>query len=104
MGQPAGVKLNHELGQSIGRLLLYLMDCWTVVTSGLLGWLGGVLCAVSLTGLLGATVMAALLSDLASFMSLHIFYFYTVSARFYAILLNVLSSLCKLFAGTIHKV
>jgi phosphatidylinositol glycan class Q protein len=49
---------------------------------------------------MGLTMTLALLSDMVSFFTIHIFYFYTVSARFYAIMLHVLSSLWKLFRGT----
>jgi phosphatidylinositol glycan class Q protein len=49
---------------------------------------------------MGLTMTLALLSDMVSFFTIHVFYFYTVSARFYAIMLHILSSLWKLFRGT----
>lgn len=99
MNQPGGVKLNPQLSDALGAVFLYLIDSWTVVTAGLLPYLPSLLRVASLAGLMGLTMTLALLSDMVSFFTIHVFYFYTVSARFYAIMLHILSSLWKLFRG-----
>jgi len=69
-----------------------------------LPYLPSLLRVASLTGLMGLTMALALVSDLVSFLTIPIFYFYAVSARLYAIKLHILSSLWKLFRGRLLSV
>jgi len=62
-------------------------------------YLGWVVRGIALSGLFGATFLLALISDLISFLTLHVFYFYCLAARSYAVMLHILSSFSKLFRG-----
>jgi len=100
MGWPAGFKLNENLDRFLGRLFLYYIDKWSIVTGALFSYVGiTVIRVISLSGVFGISVMISLVLDLAAFLTAHITCFYYISARFHHLELVVLSSLWKLFRG-----
>jgi phosphatidylinositol glycan class Q protein len=99
MGWPAGFKLNDNLDKFLGLLFLYYIEKWTVIMTALAPYCPLVLYIVSLSGLLGLSVLVSLLLDIFAFWTVHISCFYVVSARFHHLQLVLLSSLWTLFRG-----
>eukprot|EP01087_Luapelamoeba_hula_P002998 TRINITY_DN12826_c0_g1_i1.p1 TRINITY_DN12826_c0_g1~~TRINITY_DN12826_c0_g1_i1.p1 ORF type:complete len:350 (+),score=24.79 TRINITY_DN12826_c0_g1_i1:143-1192(+) len=100
MQNPAGVKLNGELCNFLGTLFLYLLDSWEVILSRIiLPVFPTMLKFVVLAGPLGLTIMLSILWDMTALLYLHVYYLYTITSRLYAIQLDILQSLWRLFTG-----
>ena len=117
---PGGLKLNTELASFLGDLFIWVIDLW----KGKTGWLmssSSLLihaeCVSSLQPLLphviyfigfssfaGATMPISMFSDLLSLLTVHIYCFYTVSARIFHWQLTIILSLFHLFRGKKHNV
>lgn len=124
---PAGLKLNHELGNFLSELFLWLIRLWTgkwMVMGGYLllepmkcfsvdadyqqklGCMQGIkpltpqiIHVIGLSGIFGVSMIISLLSDLLAFMTLHVYCFYMVAARIFNWQLMILYSLFNLFRG-----
>lgn len=103
LNSPAGFKLNNDLCQFFGDLLLWVIKFWSPVLSFLFGstarWdavLKGV-CFVTKFG--GATFFIASLLDITKFITLHIYWFYFTAVRVYNFQLSVIKSLFRLLYG-----
>ncbi|GAM20610.1 hypothetical protein SAMD00019534_037850, partial [Acytostelium subglobosum LB1] len=99
MGWPAGFKLNENLDKFFGRLILYYIDKWNLITTTLSPHGGIILKIVCMSGVFGISVLVSVIIDLFSIFTLHISVFYSVSARFYLLQLVLLKSLWNLFRG-----
>jgi phosphatidylinositol glycan class Q protein len=121
MGWPAGLKLNNELGAFLGDLFLWVIDYWSSkalfkVGCGIIAdrtpgciealrpVLPHIIWFIGFSSFAGASMPIALLSDLLSILTLHIYSFYLASARIYHWQLNILISLFHLFRGKKHNV
>ena len=127
MDWPAGLKLNTELAIFLGDLFLWVIDLWkgkVALASGLLSspvissrMLTHTECVIGLQPLLphviyfigfssfaGATMPISLFSDLLSLLTVHIYCFYTASARIFHWQLTIIMSLFHLFRGKKHNV
>lgn len=100
MGWPAGLKLNEELAGFLGDLFLWVLDHWAGVCVGVLRpHAPAVVAALGFASFLGASMPIALLSDLCSLLTVHIYCFYLASARIYNWQLTIIGSLFHLFRG-----
>jgi phosphatidylinositol glycan class Q protein len=54
---------------------------------------------IGLSGLFGVSMICALISDIISFTTLHLYLFYLISAKLYSWEINVIISLFRLFRG-----
>lgn len=99
MGWPAGLKLNNHLDTFMGELFLWLIAVWTSLVAPLVPYLPDVVQAVGMCGVMGATLPIALLDDLLSLATAHIYVFYVVAARIYNWQWHILFSLFQLFRG-----
>ncbi|EGG23125.1 putative glycosyltransferase [Cavenderia fasciculata] len=99
MGWPAGFKLNENLDKFFGRLILYYIDKWNLITTTLSPHGSIILQIVCMSGIFGVSFLISVIIDLFSIFTLHIHVFYSVSARFYLLQLILAKSLWNLFRG-----
>lgn len=120
MDWPAGLKLNTELAIFLGDLFLWVIDLWkgnsaplllssrmlihTECVTGLQPLLPHVIYFIGFSSFAGATMPISMFSDLLSFLTVHIYCFYTASARIFHWQLTIIMSLFHLFRGKKHNV
>ena len=104
MGWPAGLKLNSELGTFLGDLFLWVIDYWASCLEMFRPLLPQVIWLIGLSSFAGASMPIAILSDLLSVLTVHVYSFYLASARIYHWQLTILHSLFHLFRGKKHNV
>ena len=120
MDWPAGLKLNTELAVFLGDLFLWVIDLWkgslapslffsrmlmcTECVIGLKPLLPHVIYFIGFSSFAGATMPISMFSDLLSFLTVHIYCFYTASARIFHWQLTIIMSLFHLFRGKKHNV
>ncbi|KAK5582549.1 hypothetical protein RB653_004134 [Dictyostelium firmibasis] len=99
MGWPGGFKLNENLDKFFGRLILYYIDKWNLITTTISPHGELFLQIVCLSGIMGLSFLISVVIDLFYIFTLHISVFYNVSARFYLLQMLLLKSLWNLFRG-----
>ena len=120
MDWPAGLKLNTELAVFLGDLFLWVIDVWKGESSpnscssrmliheecviGLQPLLPHVIYFIGFSSFAGATMPISMFSDLLSLLTVHIYCFYTASARIFHWQLTIIMSLFHLFRGKKHNV
>ncbi|KAL1884111.1 hypothetical protein VTK73DRAFT_6780 [Phialemonium thermophilum] len=104
MGWPAGLKLNNELAAFLGDLFLWVIDYWANCIDLLRPVMPHIIQFVGFSSFAGASMPIALLSDMLSVLTVHIYSFYLASARIFHWQLNILVSLFHLFRGKKHNV
>ncbi|KAK4192172.1 N-acetylglucosaminyl transferase component-domain-containing protein [Podospora australis] len=104
MGWPAGLKLNSELALFLGDLFLWVIEYWSSCLDTLRPVLPHIVWFIGFSSFAGASMPIAMLSDLLSILTIHIYSFYLASARIYHWQLNILISLFHLFRGKKHNV
>ena len=119
MNWPAGLKLNNELAIFLGDLFLWVIYHWrgkfssqlaclrliaTECIGSLRPYLPQVIYFIGFSSFAGATMPIALFSDLLSLLTVHIYCFYTASARIFHWQLTIIISLFHLFRGKKHNV
>ncbi|KAI1158593.1 n-acetylglucosaminyl transferase component GPI1 [Nemania serpens] len=104
MGWPAGLKLNSELALFLGDLFLWVIDYWSSCAQTLEPLLPQIIWFIGFSSFAGASMPIALLSDLLSALTLHIYSFYLASARIFHWQLTILLSLFQLFRGKKYNV
>ena len=120
MDWPAGLKLNTELAIFLGDLFLWVIDLWkgsstpvllsprlltyTECVIGLQPLLPHVIYFIGFSSFAGATMPISMFSDLLSLLTVHIYCFYTASARIFHWQLTIIMSLFHLFRGKKHNV
>ncbi|KAL8658250.1 MAG: hypothetical protein Q9226_001132 [Calogaya cf. arnoldii] len=101
---PAGFKLNNELAVFLGALFVWVIDCWKECVGCLRPYLPHVIYFIGFSSFAGATMPISLFSDLLSVLTVHIYCFYTASARIFHWQLTIIVSLFHLFRGKKHNV
>ncbi|KXJ90191.1 N-acetylglucosaminyl transferase component-domain-containing protein [Microdochium bolleyi] len=104
MGWPAGLKLNSELALFLGDLFLWVIDYWAGCIETLQPLLPHIVWFIGFSSFAGASMPVALLSDLLSILTVHIYSFYLASARIFHWQLTILLSLFQLFRGKKYNV
>ena len=120
MDWPAGLKLNTELAVFLGDLFLWVIELWkgnsapvlllsrmltcTGCVIGLQPLLPHVIYFIGFSSFAGATMPISMFSDLLSLLTVHIYCFYTASARIFHWQLTIIMSLFHLFRGKKHNV
>lgn len=99
MGAPAGLKLNSQLDNFLGRFFLYHIQLWTAYMHFLRPVLPRLLWGVVHAGVLGVSFQISLLQDLLAMLTMHIYCFYVYAARLYSLQVAGLSALWRLFRG-----
>jgi len=116
---PAGLKLNTELAVFLGDLFVWVIDRWkgiyqplyaflTLMRVGCVGslqpLLPHVIYFIGFSSFAGATMPISMFSDLLSLLTVHIYCFYTASARIFHWQLTIIMSLFHLFRGKKHNI
>ncbi|KAL8654880.1 MAG: hypothetical protein Q9210_001232 [Variospora velana] len=101
---PAGLKLNNELAVFLGFLFIWVIDYWKECVSSLRPYLPQVIYFIGFSSFAGASMPISLFSDLLSALTVHIYCFYTASARIFHWQLTIIVSLFHLFRGKKHNV
>ncbi|KAL8695354.1 MAG: hypothetical protein Q9218_000113 [Villophora microphyllina] len=101
---PAGFKLNNELAVFLGALFIWVIDYWKECVGSLQPYLPRVIYFIGFSSFAGASMPIALFSDLLSALTIHIYCFYTASARIFHWQLTIIVSLFHLFRGKKHNV
>ncbi|KAI0160157.1 n-acetylglucosaminyl transferase component GPI1 [Xylariaceae sp. FL1272] len=104
MGWPAGLKLNSELALFLGDLFLFVINYWSSCVQTLQPLLPTMIWFIGFSSFAGASMPIAMLSDLLSMLTLHIYSFYLASARIFHWQLTILLSLFQLFRGKKYNV
>ncbi|KAH9905929.1 Gpi1-domain-containing protein [Xylariomycetidae sp. FL2044] len=104
MGWPAGLKLNSELALFLGDLFLWVIDYWSSCIATLQPLLPHIVWFIGFSSFAGASMPIAMLSDLLSVLTVHIYSFYLASARIFHWQLTILLSLFQLFQGKKYNV
>lgn len=99
IAMPAGLKLNRPLNTALGTFFLYHIHIWKTYIVLLKPILTLIFDVVAFSALFGASFMFALLSDLISVATVHIYCFYGYAARLHAFQISGLISLWRLFRG-----
>ncbi|EEP82011.1 conserved hypothetical protein [Uncinocarpus reesii 1704] len=99
MDWPAGLKLNNELAAFLGDLFLWVIEYWASALAGLRPFYRHVIYMIGCSGFAGASMALAMFSDLLSLFTIHIYSFYTASARIFHWQLTIIISLFHLFRG-----
>ncbi|KAL8841326.1 MAG: hypothetical protein Q9170_000956 [Blastenia crenularia] len=117
---PAGLKLNNELAVFLGALFIWVIDYWkgrsfpaSTLTAAdpwsdcvgnLQEYLPHVIYFIGVSSFAGASMPISLFSDLISVLTVHIYCFYTASARIFHWQLTIIVSLFHLFRGKKHNI
>ena len=120
MDWPAGLKLNTELAVFLGDMFLWVINLWkgnsapVLLLSRMLTYtecvirlqplLPHVIYFIGFSSFAGATMPISMFSDLLSLLTVHIYCFYTASARIFHWQLTIIMSLFHLFRGKKHNV
>ncbi|XP_077980126.1 phosphatidylinositol N-acetylglucosaminyltransferase subunit Q-like [Glandiceps talaboti] len=99
MGVPAGLKLNSQLDEFLGKFFLYHVYLWIGYLNILRPFMATILWSIGLSGCLGLSIFLSLVEDFLSMLTLHIYCFYVYAARLYNLQLSGLSSCWRLFRG-----
>lgn len=100
MSYPGGLKLNTELAAFLGDLFLWVIEYWSATSQLLiLPYLPKIVYFIGFSAFAGASMPIAILSDVLSLMTLHIYAFYVASARIFNWQLSIIVSLFHLFRG-----
>ena len=96
---PAGLKLNAALNSKLGLAVLALLSLYDAATAVVARHEALLLSALACSGLLGASTLLSLSSDLLSVLTWHVDLLHTGFSALYRLLLSLLSSLFLLFRG-----
>ncbi|KAK5057745.1 hypothetical protein LTR84_011746 [Exophiala bonariae] len=100
MSYPGGLKLNTELAAFLGDLFLWVIEYWSsTLLLVILPRLPMIVYLIGFSSFAGASMPIAILSDLLSLMTIHIYSFYVASARIFNWQLTIIISLFHLFRG-----
>ena len=99
MGVPAGLKLNTALTEWIGTLVLAVLDLWNLVTTQLAALEPTIVLLVGACGIMGSSIVLAVLVDMVHCVTVHILLIYSVFASVHSFMLKVIDSLWHLFRG-----
>jgi phosphatidylinositol glycan class Q protein len=99
MNLPAGFKPNPNLDNFIGNLVLDIINVWNYVTTELTVIEVSLARYFGLFGLLGLSFQLSMIHDYLFLTSVHIFTLYTCFCAFYKLILQMTSTLFRLFKG-----
>eukprot|EP00943_MAST-04B_sp_MAST-4B-sp1_P003525 g3525.t1 len=99
MGVPAGLKLNTALTEWIGTIVLAVLDLWNLVTTKLAALEPTIVLMIGSCGIMGSSIVLAVLVDMVHCVTVHILLIYSVFASVHSFTLNVIASLWQLFRG-----
>ncbi|XP_008197507.2 phosphatidylinositol N-acetylglucosaminyltransferase subunit Q [Tribolium castaneum] len=99
MGSPIGLKLNYAFNKSLGRFFFYHISLWRVFLLTMQPFVKQYFKLLVLPGAFGFSYQIAMLSDLISIATFHVYCIYVYAARLIYLQLKGLLSLWRLFIG-----
>ncbi|XP_044253358.1 phosphatidylinositol N-acetylglucosaminyltransferase subunit Q [Tribolium madens] len=99
MGSPIGLKLNYAFNKSLGRFFFYHISLWRVFLFTMQPFVKQYFKFLVLPGTFGFSYQIAMLSDLISIATFHVYCIYVYAARLIYLQLKGLLSLWRLFIG-----
>ncbi|KAJ8979970.1 hypothetical protein NQ317_013718 [Molorchus minor] len=99
MGSPIGLKLNYAFNKTLGKFFFYHISLWRVFLQGMQPLLKSNFKYLVLPGALGFSFQIAMLSDIISIVTFHVYCIYVYAARLFSLQIRGLVSLWKLFIG-----
>ncbi|KAF6201240.1 hypothetical protein GE061_005687 [Apolygus lucorum] len=99
MGSPAGLKLNYPLNYILGNFFLYNIYLWWTFLGLIRPLLEVGFNAFLKLGFLGILLQIAILADMFSLVTFHLYCIYIYAARLYEFQIKGILSLSKIFLG-----
>lgn len=99
MGSPVGLKLNYAFNTTLGGFFLYHISLWKSFLHTMSPILKLGFHLLVIPGSFGLSFQAALVSDLVTFSTFHIYCIYVYAARLYGVQVRGIISLSHLFIG-----
>ncbi|XP_050294415.1 phosphatidylinositol N-acetylglucosaminyltransferase subunit Q [Anthonomus grandis grandis] len=99
MGSPIGLKLNYSFNHSLGKFFFYHINLWKVFLQVMQPILENYFQLILAPALLGLSYLIALLCDIISLATFHVYCIYVYAARLFSLQVRCLTSLWRLFIG-----
>ncbi|XP_030745384.1 phosphatidylinositol N-acetylglucosaminyltransferase subunit GPI1 [Sitophilus oryzae] len=99
MGSPIGLKLNYAFNHSLARFFFYHINLWRVFLEAIQPHLEANFKILLIPGIFGISYQIALLCDIISVTTFHIYCIYVYAARLFHLQIRGLSTLWRLFIG-----
>ncbi|XP_060523018.1 phosphatidylinositol N-acetylglucosaminyltransferase subunit Q [Cylas formicarius] len=103
MGSPIGLKLNHAFNNSLGMFFFYHINLWRIFLQATRPLLNEYFLFLVLPAVLGVSFQFAMLIDIVSMMTFHVYCIYVYAARLFSLQVKGLVSLWRLFIGRKHN-
>lgn len=81
MGSPIGLKLNHAFNHALGLFFFYNINLWKLFIQGLYPMLLNYLQYLVKSGVFGFSFQLALISDILSLTTFHVYCIYVYAAK-----------------------
>ncbi|KAL1517811.1 hypothetical protein ABEB36_001534 [Hypothenemus hampei] len=99
MGVPIGLKLNYTLNHSFGKFFFYHINMWRMFLMTMQPYFEKYFTLLLIPSAFGITFQIALICDLLSMSTFHIYCIYVYAARVFSLQVKGLISLWRLFIG-----
>ncbi|XP_066261740.1 phosphatidylinositol N-acetylglucosaminyltransferase subunit Q isoform X2 [Euwallacea similis] len=99
MGSPIGLKLNYAFNHSLGKFFFYHINLWRVFLQAMQPLLEANFTVLLLPAFLGLSYQVAVVCDITSLATFHIYCIYVYAARLYSLQIKGLTTLSRLFIG-----
>ncbi|CAH1996401.1 unnamed protein product [Acanthoscelides obtectus] len=99
MGSPIGLKLNHAFNRSLGQFFFYHISLWRLFLHGIQPLFANNFKLIVLPGILGFSFQLAMIADIISIATFHVYCIYVYAARLFNLQLRGIVSLWRLFIG-----
>ncbi|XP_019754159.2 phosphatidylinositol N-acetylglucosaminyltransferase subunit Q [Dendroctonus ponderosae] len=99
MGSPIGLKLNYAFNHSLGKFFFYHINLWKVFLQAMQPILEANFQLLLLPALFGVSYQLAIICDIISLATFHVYCIYVYAARLFSLQVKGLISLWRLFIG-----
>ncbi|XP_045476560.1 phosphatidylinositol N-acetylglucosaminyltransferase subunit Q [Harmonia axyridis] len=99
MGSPIGLKLNHAFNNALGLFFFYNINLWKLFIQELYPMLLNYLQYLIKSGIFGFSFQLALISDILSLTTFHVYCIYVYAAKLFQLQIKSIISLWRLFIG-----
>nr|CAH7744356.1 unnamed protein product [Callosobruchus chinensis] len=99
MGSPIGLKLNHAFNRCLGQFFFYHISLWRLFLHGIQPLFASNYQLLVFPGILGFSFQLAMIADIISIATFHVYCIYVYAARLFNLQLRGIVSLWRLFIG-----
>lgn len=103
MGSPVGLKLNNAFNKTLGKFFLYHLSLWNSFLTASTQAADLVWVLIYFLSTFGFTYQIALVSDIFTLATFHVYCIYVYAARLYGVQIYGLIALWRLFLGRKHN-